>query len=64
MTEARWNGATIAASDRCVVVEGNSYFPPDAVGAAHLRPSATTHRPRADSPADRDDGGLAAAVRL
>ena len=27
-TEARWNGAVIAASDNCIKVEGNAYFPP------------------------------------
>lgn len=41
MAKATWNGAVIADSDRCQVVEGNHYFPPDAVNAAHLRPSAT-----------------------
>ena len=42
MIEARWNGTLIAHSDACVVVEGNQYFPPDAVPAAHLRPSSHT----------------------
>ncbi len=42
MAEARWNGTLIATSDRCVVVEGNSYFPKDAVPAERLRPSSTT----------------------
>ena len=27
-TEARWNGKVIAASDNCINVEGNAYFPP------------------------------------
>ena len=40
--KATWNGTTIAASDDTVVVEGNHYFPADAVDAALLRPS-TTH---------------------
>lgn len=42
MVEARWNGAVIARSDDTVVVEGNHYFPPEAVDSALLRPSATT----------------------
>jgi uncharacterized protein (DUF427 family) len=28
MTTVTWNGATIAESDKTVVVEGNHYFPP------------------------------------
>ena len=27
-TEACWNGKVIAASDNCINVEGNAYFPP------------------------------------
>ena len=38
---AVWNGTVIAESDRCVVVEGNQYFPPDAVQRALLRESST-----------------------
>ena len=41
MPRASWNGAVLAESDRCVVVEGDQYFPPDAVARAHLRPSET-----------------------
>jgi uncharacterized protein (DUF427 family) len=41
MIEARWNGAVIARSDDTVVVEGNHYFPADAVDPAVLRPSET-----------------------
>ena len=40
--KATWNGAVIAESDDTVVVEGNHYFPADAVNAALLRPSDTT----------------------
>lgn len=40
--EASWNGATIAASDDTVMVEGNHYFPPDSVDRSLLRPSART----------------------
>jgi len=41
MTRAIWNGAVIAESDRCIVVENNPYFPPDAVKREFLRDSAT-----------------------
>jgi uncharacterized protein (DUF427 family) len=41
MARATWNGAVLAESDRCQVVEGNHYFPPDAVRREHLRPNAT-----------------------
>jgi uncharacterized protein (DUF427 family) len=42
MPKAIWNGAVLAESDRCEVVEGNPYFPPDAVRREYLKPS-TTH---------------------
>jgi len=42
MRRARWNGTVIAESDRCVVVEGNPYFPADAVKREFFRDS-TTH---------------------
>jgi len=42
MVEARWNGKVIARSDDTVIVEGNHYFPADAVDASLLQPSATT----------------------
>ena len=41
MAKAIWNGAVLAESDRTVEVEGNQYFPPDAVHREHLRESAT-----------------------
>ena len=41
MARATWNGTVVAESDRCVVVEGNQYFPVDAVKREHLRPSET-----------------------
>lgn len=37
--EAIWNGALIAASDDIVTVEGNAYFPPEALNQAFVRPS-------------------------
>jgi uncharacterized protein (DUF427 family) len=39
MAKAIWNGAVLAESERCEVVEGNCYFPPDSVRREHLRPS-------------------------
>jgi uncharacterized protein (DUF427 family) len=41
MTRASWNGATIAESDDIVVVEGNAYFPPEAVRQEYLAKSET-----------------------
>jgi uncharacterized protein (DUF427 family) len=41
MPKAMWNGAVIAESDRCVVVEGNQYFPANSVKREYLRDSAT-----------------------
>jgi uncharacterized protein (DUF427 family) len=37
--KATWNGAVIAESDETVMVEGNHYFPPDAVDRSLLRES-------------------------
>ena len=42
MPKASWEGAVLAESDRCVVVEGNQYFPPDAVRREVLEPSDHT----------------------
>ncbi|MDQ3010181.1 MAG: DUF427 domain-containing protein [Acidobacteriota bacterium] len=39
--KATWNGATIAESNETIVVEGNHYFPPDAVNKAFLQSSET-----------------------
>ena len=39
--KAIWNGATLADSDRTVVVEGNHYFPPDSIKREHFRKSET-----------------------
>jgi uncharacterized protein (DUF427 family) len=44
MTTATWNGATIAESDKTVVVEGNHYFPPRSVRKEFLQASSTTSR--------------------
>ena len=42
MVRATWNGQVIAESDDTVVVEGNHYFPQDAVRAEVLAASDTT----------------------
>lgn len=36
MVRAEWNGKVLAESDDVVMVEGNAYFPPDAVDPAVL----------------------------
>jgi uncharacterized protein (DUF427 family) len=40
MPRAVWNGAVIAESEACEIVEGNRYFPPDSVRREYLRESA------------------------
>ncbi len=42
MAVATWNGAILAESDHCEIVEGNYYFPPDSLHQDYFRPS-TTH---------------------
>ncbi len=37
--KATWNGTVLAESDDTIVVEGNHYFPPEALVREHLRPS-------------------------
>lgn len=41
MAKAIWNGRVVAESARCETVEGNHYFPPDAVRHELLKVSAT-----------------------
>ncbi|MFT3765836.1 MAG: DUF427 domain-containing protein [Minicystis sp.] len=41
MAKATWNGAVLAESDRFEIVEGNVYFPPEALRREHVRPSET-----------------------
>ena len=41
MAKAIWNGTVIAESDRTEVVEGNHYFPPDAIKSDYFQPSNT-----------------------
>ncbi|MEO1075176.1 MAG: DUF427 domain-containing protein [Bacteroidota bacterium] len=42
--KATWNDATLADSDDTVVVEGNHYFPADALDQAHFEASSHTTR--------------------
>ncbi|HKK06244.1 MAG TPA: DUF427 domain-containing protein [Gammaproteobacteria bacterium] len=41
MTCAIWRETVLADSDKCVIVEGNYYFPPDSVNFDYLEPSET-----------------------
>lgn len=41
MPRATWNGAVLAESDRCEVVEGNQYFPPQSINRAYFKASDT-----------------------
>ncbi len=41
MAKAVWKGAVLAESDRCEMVEGNHYFPLEAVKREFLKPSET-----------------------
>ncbi|HEV2859805.1 MAG TPA: DUF427 domain-containing protein [Pyrinomonadaceae bacterium] len=39
--KATWKGAVLAESDDTVVVEGNHYFPPEAINREYFRESGT-----------------------
>lgn len=39
--KAVWNGTTLAESDKGIVIEGNYYFPPDAVKREYFKESAS-----------------------
>ena len=39
MATATWNGVVLAESDRCEVVEGNYYFPPDSINQDYFQPT-------------------------
>ncbi len=41
MAKAIWNGATLAESDQCEIVEGNYYFPPAAIDRQYFQASTT-----------------------
>jgi len=42
MPKAIWEGVVLAESNTCVVVEGNQYFPADAVKREYFQPSDLT----------------------
>jgi len=42
MATASWNGVKLAQSDDIIAVEGNLYFPPDALQMDYLVPSTHT----------------------
>lgn len=42
MAKAIWRDKVLADSDRFELVEGNVYFPPDALNRSYVKPSATT----------------------
>jgi uncharacterized protein (DUF427 family) len=44
MAKAMWNGVVLAESDRCQIVEGNYYFPPETVSTEYLKNSGTHTR--------------------
>jgi uncharacterized protein (DUF427 family) len=41
MPKATWNGAILADSNQCEVVEGNQYFPPDSINKEYFQDSST-----------------------
>ncbi len=41
MPKAIWNGAVLAESDKCEVVEGNQYFPADSINKQYFKESST-----------------------
>jgi len=41
MPKATWNGAVLAQSESYETVEGNVYFPPNAIRGEYFRPSDT-----------------------
>ena len=41
MPRATWNGTVLADSDRTIEIEGNQYFPAEAVNRQYMRESQT-----------------------
>lgn len=41
MPKAVWNGTVLAESQKCEVVEGNQYFPPDSINRQYFQESDT-----------------------
>ena len=44
MAKAMWEGAVLAESSKTVEVEGNQYFPPDAIKREYFKPSSHQSR--------------------
>ncbi|CAN5906308.1 DUF427 domain-containing protein [soil metagenome] len=42
MPKATWNGAVLAESDTTITVEGNHYFPTEALNKDYFKPSSQT----------------------
>ncbi|MCA9920719.1 MAG: DUF427 domain-containing protein, partial [Anaerolineales bacterium] len=42
MMKAVWNGTVLAESDDTIVVEGNHYFPPNAINKGFFKTSSQT----------------------
>ncbi|RMF27639.1 MAG: DUF427 domain-containing protein, partial [Cyanobacteria bacterium J083] len=41
MALAIWHGVVLAESDNCILVEGNHYFPPEAIKSEYFQASDT-----------------------
>ena len=41
MVKAIWNGAMLAESDQTIIVEGNHYFPPDAIKSEYFQDNSS-----------------------
>ena len=41
MAQATWNGTVIAESDQTIEIEGNQYFPPDAIKREFFQDSSS-----------------------
>jgi uncharacterized protein (DUF427 family) len=41
MAKAMWENAVLAESDKTIEIEGNQYFPPDAIKREYFKPSKT-----------------------
>ena len=39
MPKATWNGAVLAESNDCIIVEGNYYFPPQSINKEYFQES-------------------------
>ena len=42
MPKATWNGAVLAESDSCEIVDGNQFFPAESLNMDYFKPSDTT----------------------